>query len=673
MGVNRVNDFPLFGKRKEAKPEVEAGARDINGLAGCAPSEGDYDVCDGQGLKVSTVGPNPSEEYPVYDEVRPNVIWQLSVKDCENKPVTNVTAQCDFDGDGNYDNEAEFSSEADASAITVSQKVSTGTPNPINCIVSDKDGNDGTADIYPPYNAQKAQVDEVKTQCDYAQNKPTISHAYVDNSSLDDNGNIVFGSNITIVVKAKGCDDSQDNLEVFITAGPYNKIPMEKGADNSYRATLKVTTNFSNPATILVADNAKNTYTEEARYFLPNTVPANSSVSPLSCEATDNKPAVKSGLSIVAGVDGNNKAIKGAPITFAVALEDCDGDNSDVDVTLFIGDDSIDLIDNGSGTYAANVPAANWGAPLTAYVIKNGEITQELQLWNLPVVVSAQEAAQDTTPPQASIVGPYVAKVGEPVPFMAAEPDEGKNTYTWDFDNGKPAVEGAMPAMPVYEQSGTYTVMLTVARKDNPNIKTTVTQNLTVIPADQEMPDTTPPQASIIAPDWAYAGVDVPISTTNPNEELYTYQWNFGDGTTVINTAVPGSHAYEQPGTYQIQLTVTKNDLPEIKTVVSRNITIVGVAETAAPNPIANLEVNPGMGAIPLYTTINAANSFAVAEGASIASYYVDFGDGTHEENGYGSFTHIYTTAGDHTVFLIVTDTNGKTATASYKLPTWEK
>jgi PKD repeat protein len=44
--------------------------------------------------------------------------------------------------------------------------------------------------------------------------------------------------------------------------------------------------------------------------------------------------------------------------------------------------------------------------------------------------------------------------------------------------------------------------------------------------------------------------------TADPNGDLITYSWNWGDGTAVSTTAAP-SHTYVNAGTYIVTLSVT--------------------------------------------------------------------------------------------------------------------
>ena len=86
-------------------------------------------------------------------------------------------------------------------------------------------------------------------------------------------------------------------------------------------------------------------------------------------------------------------------------------------------------------------------------------------------------------------------------------------------------------------------------------------------------------------------------------------------------------------------------------------------APTAPANqpPLASFTANPPSGQAPLMVGFNAAGS-TDADG-TIVSYYWNYGDGS---TGSGALVNYnYTTAGDYTVILTVTDNDGSTDTAT--------
>jgi DNA/RNA endonuclease G (NUC1) len=149
-----------------------------------------------------------------------------------------------------------------------------------------------------------------------------------------------------------------------------------------------------------------------------------------------------------------------------------------------------------------------------------------------------------------------------------------------------------------------------------------------------------------------YAGVEgsaVPFSaagSTDPDGDMLTYAWDFGDGAT--GTGVGPTHAYADNDAYTARLIVTDPD---------------GVADTAfatvtienAPPVITSLTTPAAP--ITVGATATVALTFTDAGSADTHTISVSWGDGATTAD----LTHAYTAAGLYTVSVTVRDDDGGT------------
>jgi PKD repeat protein len=146
--------------------------------------------------------------------------------------------------------------------------------------------------------------------------------------------------------------------------------------------------------------------------------------------------------------------------------------------------------------------------------------------------------------------------IGESINFDASsshDPDGFIETYLWDFGDGKSEI--GMNINHTYKNIGVYTITLTVMDNNSgTDISTssiTITETISIPPAAilTKSEETTIPGIIIIfdgSESYDYDG------------SIVNYLWDFGDGTTASGVSV--EHAYDEPGTYAITLTVTDND-----------------------------------------------------------------------------------------------------------------
>jgi PKD repeat protein len=129
-----------------------------------------------------------------------------------------------------------------------------------------------------------------------------------------------------------------------------------------------------------------------------------------------------------------------------------------------------------------------------------------------------------------------------------------------------------------------------------------------------------------------------------------TYQWEFGDNTSLSGASV--SHTYQSGGTYTVTLTV--------RDVINQSSTTTQTVNVALLAPQATFTyTNNGYG----YIYFDASGSTA-DRSTSIATYNWQFGDGATDSTGNSQDSHSYNNYGSYTVTLTVTDASGQTSSA---------
>jgi len=126
-----------------------------------------------------------------------------------------------------------------------------------------------------------------------------------------------------------------------------------------------------------------------------------------------------------------------------------------------------------------------------------------------------------------------------------------------------------------------------------------------------------------------------------------SYAWDFDNDGTVDSTEQSPSYTYESAGTYTVNLTVSNSDGSdsEVKTEY------IVVSEPLPAPPVALFSATPTSGEAPLTV------QFTDESTGSPASWLWDFGDGStaSEQN----VSHTYTSAGNYTVTLTVSNAGG--------------
>jgi PKD repeat protein len=195
----------------------------------------------------------------------------------------------------------------------------------------------------------------------------------------------------------------------------------------------------------------------------------------------------------------------------------------------------------------------------------------------------------------------------------------GGSTYSWNFGDTKSSA--LQNPNHIYQNTGTYTVSLTVTNGCGSSV---FTQTVTT---------------SCVAP---VAGFSVQINgftavITNTSTNAANFLWNFGDATT-NNIDYHPIKQYANPGTYTLKLTVGNG--------CGGNIYQIPITIACAPPQVSFNTFTDGLGVEVENTSLNGT------------SWNWDFGDGT-ASTFKNPGIHTYTTTGTYTISLVATNSCG--------------
>jgi PKD repeat protein len=174
-----------------------------------------------------------------------------------------------------------------------------------------------------------------------------------------------------------------------------------------------------------------------------------------------------------------------------------------------------------------------------------------------------------------------------------------------------------------------------------------------------------PPAADAGGPYTADEGSSITFDGTassDPNDDIVSYAWDFGDGST--GSGSKPEHTYADNGTYKVTLVVTDDD------GVASEATTTATVNNVAPQVTAiGLPAGPVAVGVPI--TLSATFTDAGTADTHTASFDLDNGEtaagSVIETNGSGSATATvtYTQAGVYTIHATVTDNDGDTGSRS--------
>jgi PKD repeat protein len=139
----------------------------------------------------------------------------------------------------------------------------------------------------------------------------------------------------------------------------------------------------------------------------------------------------------------------------------------------------------------------------------------------------------------------------------SSDPDGRIETFEWDFGDGSRG-KGARPAH-IYQRPGVYHVKLTVT-DDSGTSSSSDSDPLTVVVNERPAADAGPNRTVAPGEATAFAAFE----SLDSDGEIVYYKWDFGDGESATGKAV--EHAYREPGSYVVRLTV-QDDTDDPKAV----------------------------------------------------------------------------------------------------------
>ena len=260
---------------------------------------------------------------------------------------------------------------------------------------------------------------------------------------------------------------------------------------------------------------------------------------------------------------------------------------------------------------------------------------------SLPDWGSNPDMGGNQAPNAVALAEPIPAEMDETISFDASssyDPDGSVASYTWSFPDGT-TVNG-QTATRSYGTTGDYDVTLTVADDDGKSTSDTITVTVgnQAPTADASADKTTVIPGETITFDGS--------GSSDPDGSVDTYEWDFGDGTTVIGQS--RTHSYDATGIYTVTLNVTDDlgisdsDTLEIQVVENQPPTVSASVDDAAPNPGESVQFDA---------------SGSTDETGRITSYEWEFGDGTTATGATPS--HAYGSGGTYEATVTVTDSGG--------------
>jgi len=165
---------------------------------------------------------------------------------------------------------------------------------------------------------------------------------------------------------------------------------------------------------------------------------------------------------------------------------------------------------------------------------------------------STQKTINVNSEPAASFTySPTEPTIQDGIHFTDASEDLDGTIVSWNWDFGDGNTLTVQNPTYQYSDKGSYTVTLMVT--DNNDAQNSITKTLTIY-------NISPTASFTFSPTEPMVNEDVQFTdeSTDPEDKLMSYLWDFGDGNT--STTESPVHKYQSEGTFNVTLTVTDDE-----------------------------------------------------------------------------------------------------------------
>ena len=313
---------------------------------------------------------------------------------------------------------------------------------------------------------------------------------------------------------------------------------------------------------------------------------------------------------------------------------------------------------DGKASFAVVAPSQTTVISTNSLIVQATPVGTNADNSQTQIVSIALTGTTNRTSPSPSFtVNPQIPEINKVATFDATPTmDEGVQcrdacSYEWNFDDGVTA--GGRIVTHAFTVARAYQVALTVT--DASGIVVTARQ--TVVPLAPASP-TVSIQVDPNPPLLNQEAIFTALATAAPNHSIVQYEWNFGDGQTLISSGRTVTKTYTSAATVAVTVKVT-DDAGQIGGA-SRTLTIgTGLVAAFTISP-----TNPKPADV---VNFNAGASTA-SNGATITEYRWDWGDGTTETTANSTAQHVFNATRTYVIRLTVVDSQGRTATITQNL-----